>query len=578
MVAGMGDAVVSSNPLASSSVADVRDNITLSFGDDLDGVIVLRSTILAADTALVNVLIGTPESQAIAADTLMISNIKASGDIAMYINKGGASQMVFWADGSTGDTAILAASGQSVDMYIAGTKEYEFTADGLCLLGTNELRFYDNGNYVGFEAPALSADQIWVLPATDGGNNEVLTTNGTGTLSWTRGGASTALDNLASVAINTTLVSDGANTDDLGTDTKPWRTAYLATSLIFDQTTRNVTVQATEPATSARTYTIPDFGANDSFVALAATQELTNKTLASSVGKGTWTASGTWTLPAITLGGAVSGGDQAFTGVGDMTFTAGSILKSGGTNTDTLLIAANDTTFITLTTGATDTMSLGAFTLGGAVSGNAQTISNANVTVGASRTLDVSSGTLTLANDQISGDKVDGGTIGSTTITTLSATTINAHALGGALTVGETSIILDHAIGTDQNHSGITISGTLGATVAKGEIIYLEDTDDEWHQAKADAEATGYGMLGICLTAGNDGGATTILLHGFYRDDTAHNFTAAGQPLYLSDTTAGDFITTKPDTTNDIVRIIGYAHDDADTIYFCPDGAYVTVA
>ena len=35
------------------------------------------------------------------------------------------------------------------------------------------------------------------------------------------------------------------------------------------------------------------------------TLELTNKTLNASVGKGTWTASGTWTLPAMTFGGAV---------------------------------------------------------------------------------------------------------------------------------------------------------------------------------------------------------------------------------------------------------------------------------
>lgn len=40
----------------------------------------------------------------------------------------------------------------------------------------------------------------------------------------------------------------------------------------------------------------------------ATTKELTNKTLNASVGKGTWTASGTWTLPALTLGGTISGG------------------------------------------------------------------------------------------------------------------------------------------------------------------------------------------------------------------------------------------------------------------------------
>ena len=49
----------------------------------------------------------------------------------------------------------------------------------------NELRFYEGSNYVGFEAPALSADQIWVLPTADGTNGQVIQTNGSGTLSWT---------------------------------------------------------------------------------------------------------------------------------------------------------------------------------------------------------------------------------------------------------------------------------------------------------------------------------------------------------------------------------------------------------
>lgn len=47
-----------------------------------------------------------------------------------------------------------------------------------------ELRLYDNGNYVGFKAPALSADQIWALPTADGNNLEVLRTDGNGILSW----------------------------------------------------------------------------------------------------------------------------------------------------------------------------------------------------------------------------------------------------------------------------------------------------------------------------------------------------------------------------------------------------------
>ena len=58
------------------------------------------------------------------------------------------------------------------------------------------------------------------------------------------------------------------------------------------------------------------------------------------------------------------------------------------------------------------------------------TIATSDITVGSSKTLDVSAGTLTLANDQISGNAIDGGTIGSITIT----------ALAGNLSLGDNNI------------------------------------------------------------------------------------------------------------------------------------------
>lgn len=54
--------------------------------------------------------------------------------------------------------------------------------DHIGIKNQNELRFYDNGNYVGFEAPSLSADQIWALATSDGTSGQVLTTDGSGNL------------------------------------------------------------------------------------------------------------------------------------------------------------------------------------------------------------------------------------------------------------------------------------------------------------------------------------------------------------------------------------------------------------
>jgi hypothetical protein len=54
---------------------------------------------------------------------------------------------------------------------------------------TTDLRFMEvatNGtNYIGFRAPtSISANKVWVLPGADGTNGQVLSTNGSGTLSW----------------------------------------------------------------------------------------------------------------------------------------------------------------------------------------------------------------------------------------------------------------------------------------------------------------------------------------------------------------------------------------------------------
>lgn len=72
-------------------------------------------------------------------------------------------------------------------------------------------------------------------------NSTKLATTAYADLAAAAGGASQALDNLASVAINTSLVSDSDNTDDLGaTTTGRWKDLYLAGNITDD--TNTVTV------------------------------------------------------------------------------------------------------------------------------------------------------------------------------------------------------------------------------------------------------------------------------------------------------------------------------------------------
>ena len=74
-----------------------------------------------------------------------------------------------------GDDALTIADGGALT-----------TAGNLSIGGSNnELRFYEGANYVGFEAPALTGDKIWVLPTADGSANQVMKTDGSGTLSFT---------------------------------------------------------------------------------------------------------------------------------------------------------------------------------------------------------------------------------------------------------------------------------------------------------------------------------------------------------------------------------------------------------
>ena len=85
----------------------------------------------------------------------------------------------------------------------------DITANGF-LAAKTELRLgdADNSNYVGLKAPTtVTTNRIWTLPATDGTSGQLLSTNGSGTLSWITAAGSgdmLASANLSDLANTTT--------------------------------------------------------------------------------------------------------------------------------------------------------------------------------------------------------------------------------------------------------------------------------------------------------------------------------------------------------------------------------------
>jgi len=194
-------------------------------------------------------------------------------------------------------------------------------------------------------------------------------------------------------------------------------------------------------------------------------------------------------LPAVTLTGAVVGGDVSWTDVGDMTFHAGSILASGATNGNTLLLKANDTTFITFTTGATDECELEAVTMKGTW------LADGTVTMPA----------LTLAGDV---------TVG----------TMDIDDDSGVVDLVDMGVTADPVAGTEQS-LGLKIDGTL---IAKA---YAEADSSGGIQNTAFVIGTGVALKGYNTTVENHIADDTLTLaesgsiHTNYGEDGAMTLT-----------------------------------------------------
>jgi hypothetical protein len=163
-------------------------------------------------------------------------------------------------------------------------------------------------------------------------------------------------------------------------------------------------------------------------------------------------------------------------------------------------------------------------------------------------------------------------------LVTLGALPIAGGTMSGDITLGEnTAIALDPAGSADEKWSGITVSGTAGATLAVGDLCYLNSA---WKWVLTDANAastSGSVALGLCvLAAAGDTAATKMLLMGTMRSAAFPASITGGAQLYVSGT-AGDMTTTQPTGVDDVIRVVGWAIlTEPNTMYFAPSSDFIT--
>jgi hypothetical protein len=88
-------------------------------------------------------------------------------------------------------TNLTGTASININGTVGATTPAAVTSTTLTVNAANDLRLADtdSSNYVGFKAPAtVTTNKIWTLPSADGTAGQVLSTNGSATLSWATAG------------------------------------------------------------------------------------------------------------------------------------------------------------------------------------------------------------------------------------------------------------------------------------------------------------------------------------------------------------------------------------------------------
>jgi len=413
------------------------------------------------------------------------------------------------------------------------------------------------------------------------------------------------------LSVNGGILPVTTDTGALGSTSKMWADLFLASGAVVNFDNGNVTITHSSGILtlgSSMDLRLTTAGTNAASVVLVGgTQTLTNKTLTSpAINTGTI---GTSLVPTSDDGAPLGDTTHNFSDLflatgavinyanGNVVVTHTSGILTMGTGDLRVTNAGTDSTSV-VTVGGTQTLTNKTLTspVIGIIGSNTLTLGTGTFTTltfdagasdpvitAASGILTVSTGDLriTSANVGTNADSVptlsSTSTLTNKTLTSPTLTTPSAFTTGGTITLAEnTSIALDPAGSADGKYTGITVTGTAGAALAFGQLIYLAVADSRWELTDADALATaGNVLIGMCvLAAGADGNATTILLQGIIRADAQFPALTVGAAVYVGET-AGAVQVAIPTGADNVIRVVGFALT-ADEMYFNPSQDHQT--
>jgi hypothetical protein len=157
-----------------------------------------------------------PADLAASATSLVIQHNDGVGRTAgMALIGGGTSgrSSIYFGDSATFNDGVFSYAhlNRQFEWETAGTQKMSLSSAGdLSILAQGDLRFADgdSSNFVAFQAPTTVAGNVtWTLPAADGTNGQILSTNGSGVLAWATGAAGS--DDLGDHTATTNINLDG---------------------------------------------------------------------------------------------------------------------------------------------------------------------------------------------------------------------------------------------------------------------------------------------------------------------------------------------------------------------------------